>query len=58
MSKILVTGITGVVGKGTIEHLLKKGIPASEIIGLSRKEGALTDLVTRGVQVRLGDYYD
>lgn len=58
MSKILVTGVTGVIGKGTVEHLLKKGVPASEIIGLSRKKEALTDLIAKGIEVRLGDYLD
>ncbi|WDF57271.1 SDR family oxidoreductase [Mucilaginibacter sp. KACC 22063] len=58
MSKILVTGVTGVIGKGTIEHLLKKGVPASEIIGLARKKDGLDDLITKGVEVRIGDYLD
>ena len=58
MSKILVTGLTGVIGRDTIEHLLKKGVPASEIIGFSRKKEALTDLIAKGVEVRLGDYLD
>jgi NAD(P)H dehydrogenase (quinone) len=58
MSKILVTGVTGLIGKGTIEHLLKKGVPASEIIGLSRKKDELADLVARGVEIRVGDYSD
>jgi NAD(P)H dehydrogenase (quinone) len=58
MPKILVTGVTGVAGKGTVEHLLKKGVPASDIIGLSRKKDGLTDLDAKGVEVRFGDYFD
>lgn len=58
MSKILVTGVTGVIGKGTIEHLLKKGVPASDIIGLARKKDGLDDLITKGVEIRIGDYLD
>jgi NAD(P)H dehydrogenase (quinone) len=56
MKKILVTGVTGVAGRGTVEHLLKKGVPASQIIGLSRKKEEITDLAVKGVEVRFGDY--
>jgi NAD(P)H dehydrogenase (quinone) len=59
MTKVLVTGVTGVVGKGTVEHLLKKGVPANQIIGLSRKkEEELEDLIAKGIEVRFGDYFD
>ncbi len=58
MTKILVTGATGVVGKNTIEHLLKKGVPASQIIGLSRTKENLKDLAAKGVEIREGDYFD
>jgi len=58
MTKILVTGVTGTIGKGTVEQLLKKGVPASDIIGLSRKREALTDLNEKDIEVRLGDYLD
>ncbi|MDD7886758.1 SDR family oxidoreductase [Flavivirga sp. 57AJ16] len=58
MTKILVTGATGVVGRSTVEHLLKKGVPASQIIGLSRKKENLEDLAAKGVEIREGDYFD
>ncbi|MGS2763862.1 NAD(P)H-binding protein [Sinomicrobium sp. M5D2P9] len=58
MTKILVTGATGVVGKSTVEHLLKKNVPASQVIGLSRKKENLEDLAAKGVEVREGDYMD
>jgi NAD(P)H dehydrogenase (quinone) len=58
MSKILVTGIRGNIGKSTVEHLLKKGVPASDIIGLSRKNDGIADLIAKGVEVRIGDYLD
>ena len=58
MKKILVTGATGVVGKSTVEHLLKKGVKASQIIGLSRKKENLEDLAAKGIEVRAGDYLD
>lgn len=56
--RILVTGVTGAVGKATVEHLLKKGIPATQLIGLSRKEGQPADLAAKGVEIRVGDYFD
>jgi NAD(P)H dehydrogenase (quinone) len=56
--RILVTGVTGLIGKATVEHLLKKGIPANQIIGLSRKKEPIEDLAAKGVEVRFGDYFD
>ncbi|MCW4467624.1 SDR family oxidoreductase [Flavobacterium sp. MFBS3-15] len=58
MKKILVTGVTGVVGKSTVEHLLKKGVPASQIIGLSRKRENIEELAAKGIEIRIGDYSD
>lgn len=58
MAKILVTGVTGMVGKATVRHLLKKGVPASQIIGLSRKKEEIEDLAAQGIEVRFGDYFD
>ncbi|KQM69338.1 hypothetical protein ASE74_04845 [Pedobacter sp. Leaf216] len=56
MTKILVTGITGTIGKGTVEHLLKKGFPADQIIGLTRKKEEGINLAAKGIEVRFGDY--
>jgi len=58
MTKILVTGVTGVVGKGTVEHLIKKGVPENQIIGLSRKKEGIEELAAKGVEVRFGDYFN
>ncbi|MDT3402369.1 SDR family oxidoreductase [Mucilaginibacter terrae] len=58
MSKILVTGVTGKIGRGTVKQLLKKGVPANEIIGLSRKKDGLGDLIAKGFEIRIGDYFD
>lgn len=58
MSKILVTGVTGFMGRRTVEHLLKKGVPAGNIIGLARKMDNVANLATQGVEIRLGDYLD
>jgi len=56
--KILVTGITGLIGKATVEHLLKKGVPANQIVGLSRKKEQIEYLADKGIEVRFGDYFD
>ena len=58
MTKILVTGAAGVIGKATIEHLIKKGVPASQIVGLSRKKEGVEDIAAKGIEVRFGDYFD
>lgn len=58
MTKILVTGVSGVVGKSTLEHLFRKGVSASQIIGLSRKKEGLEDLIAKGIEIRIDDYLD
>lgn len=58
MSKILITGATGHFGKGTIEFLLKKGVPADRISALVRDEDKATDLKELGVNIIIGDYND
>jgi NAD(P)H dehydrogenase (quinone) len=58
VKRILVTGITGKVGKLTVEHLLNKGVPASQVIGLTRKKDGTETLAAKGVEIRVGDYLD
>ena len=57
MSKILVTGATGNIGRMTLQHLLKRK-PASELIGLARDPGKAADLAAAGIEIRQGDYFD
>ncbi|WP_250626929.1 NAD(P)H-binding protein [Pinirhizobacter soli] len=57
MSKILVTGASGDIGKKTVLHLLKKR-PASELIALVRDPAKAEDLAALGVELRQGDYLD
>ena len=57
MSKILVTGASGDIGRKTVLHLLKKQ-PASELIGLVRDPAKAEDLAALGVELRQGDYLD
>jgi len=57
MSKILVTGATGNLGKLTIQHLRSK-IDVSNIAALVRDESKATELKEMGVEIRLGNYDD
>ena len=58
MSKILITGATGHLGKGSIEFLLNKGIKASQIVALARDINKATSLIRKGVEVRIGSFDD
>jgi len=53
---ILVTGAAGHFGKAAIEFLLKKDIAPSQIIGMVRDDEKASDLKSKGVQSRIGDY--
>lgn len=54
---ILVTGVTGGLGKATIDALINK-IPAGEVIGLARDLTKAQELIDKGIEVRQGDYLD
>jgi NAD(P)H dehydrogenase (quinone) len=58
MTTYLVTGATGHFGKATIDFLLAKGIPATNIAALVRDESKAQELKNKGVQLRTGDYND
>jgi NAD(P)H dehydrogenase (quinone) len=53
---IIVTGATGHLGRLAVESLLKRGIPAEEIVAAGRKVDTIEDLAARGVQVRSIDF--
>ena len=57
MKRILVTGVTGHLGRGIVEHLLKLK-PSSEIAVLARDPAKAVDLSAKGVEMRRGDYFD
>lgn len=57
MTKILVTGATGNIGRMTLQHLLKR-VPASELVGLARDPAKAADLAAEGIEIRKGDYFD
>ncbi|MGV0877575.1 SDR family oxidoreductase [Martelella sp. FLE1502] len=57
MTRILVTGATGNIGRMTLQHLLKR-VPASDLVGLARDPSKAADLAAKGIEIRQGDYFD
>ncbi len=57
MSKILVTGATGQLGKATVNELLQR-VNANEIYALVRDVSKAEDLKAKDVNIALGDYND
>ncbi|PYE47932.1 SDR family oxidoreductase [Deinococcus yavapaiensis] len=54
---IAVTGATGHLGRLTLQALLRRGVPASDLIAVVRNPAKAADLTAQGVQVRQGDYF-
>lgn len=57
MGKILVAGATGQLGHKTIEHLLQF-VPATQIVALARDPAKAEDYIAKGIEVRVGDYFE
>lgn len=55
---IFITGATGHFGKAVIDFLLAKGTPANTIGALVRDRTKATDLISRGINTKVGDYND
>ncbi|WP_037906155.1 SDR family oxidoreductase [Actinacidiphila yeochonensis] len=55
---IAVTGATGRLGRHTVEALLGRGVPASQIVATGRDTDKIKDLADRGVTVRRADFAD
>jgi NAD(P)H dehydrogenase (quinone) len=55
---IVVTGATGQLGRLTVEALLRRGVPAAQIVATGRNPAGLKDLADRGVVVRQADFAD
>jgi NAD(P)H dehydrogenase (quinone) len=55
---IVVTGATGQLGRLTVEALLRRGVPASQIVATGRNLEGIKDLADRGVVVRRADFAD
>ena len=55
---VVVTGATGQLGRLTVEALLRRGVPASDIVATGRDVTGIKDLAERGVVVRRADFTD
>ncbi|MFD7657480.1 SDR family oxidoreductase [Actinosynnema sp. NPDC059797] len=55
---IVVTGATGQLGRLTVEALLRRGVPAADIIATGRDIARIKDLADRGITVRRADFAD
>lgn len=53
---ILITGATGQFGSKAIEHLIRKEVNPTQIIGMVRDREKAKSLLNKGIQVRVGDY--
>ncbi len=57
MANYLVTGVTGRLGRPTLEALLKK-VPAKDVSVLVRDPAKAAALAERGIKIIKGDYFD
>ncbi|MFI7596349.1 SDR family oxidoreductase [Actinoplanes sp. NPDC049681] len=55
---IVVTGATGNFGRLAVEALLRRGVPAGQIVAVGRGVEKIQDLADRGVVVRKASYDD
>lgn len=55
---ILVTGANGQLGRLVVDALLRRGVPASDVVAGARRPDAIADLAEQGVVVRRVDYDD
>ncbi|WP_329140165.1 SDR family oxidoreductase [Streptomyces sp. NBC_01476] len=55
---VVVTGASGQLGRLTVEALLARGVPASDVVATSRDITRTKDLADRGVVVRRADFAD
>ena len=58
-NRLLVTGASGKLGRGIVNHLLDTfRVPAANIVAVTRKPDAIAEFAARGVEVRAGDFDD
>jgi NAD(P)H dehydrogenase (quinone) len=55
---IVVTAATGQLGRLVVAGLLEAGVPAAQVVAVTRDPQKAADLTDRGVQVRQADYSD
>ena len=54
--KIIISGASGRLGQEVVEILLERGLPATDLILVSRTPDKLAALAERGANVRFGDF--
>lgn len=54
--KIIVSGASGQLGDLVVKELLARGVPASDLILVSRTPDGLKDYASQGASVRFGDF--
>ena len=55
---VVVTGASGQLGRLAVEALLRRGVPAADIVATGRDTAGIKDLADRGVVVRQADFAD
>jgi NAD(P)H dehydrogenase (quinone) len=55
---VVVTGVSGQLGRLALEALLRRAVPAADIVATGRDVAGLKDLAERGVVVRRADFAD
>lgn len=56
--KYAITGSTGKFGSAAIDHLIRQGVPAGDIVAVARSAQKAEFLKAKGVETRLADYAD
>lgn len=55
---IIVSGATGHLGRLVVEALLRRGVPASDLVAVGRNTDRIKDFADRGIAVRRADFQD
>lgn len=56
--KIAIVGASGALGSRTLDEVLRRDVPAEDVVGIARTPAKLSAYADRGVQVRRADYDD
>lgn len=57
-TRYAITGASGPFGQGVVRHLLEWGVPAEQLILITRSPGRLAEFASSGANVRFGDFDD
>ena len=58
LTSLVITGANGKLGRAVVAALLRRGVPASDIIATGRTASSMLDLADQGVDVRTADFAD